>query len=122
MVRVDLGPRSKTAWWLGAATGVLLLLLSAPGAEAQCMTGARNFATVGGEHLVNLRADTSGAHSVAGLEYGRFWQCDDSESGNNFAPGDPQKKMGPAGSGRCASTDPAQAGGGWWQVAATTLR
>ena len=101
---------------------MLLYALSSPGAEAQCTTGARNFATIGGDDLVKMRADPSGAYSVSGLEFGRFWQCDDSDSGNNFTPGDPQKRMAPAGSGGCASADPTQAGGGWWQVAATTLR
>jgi hypothetical protein len=82
----------------------------------------RNFATVGGSGLVNMRIDPGLSNGELGLEYGRFWQCDDSASGNNFLPGSTAKVMAPAGTGLCASTDAAQAGGGWWQVASTTQR
>jgi len=99
-----------------------VVAVSAPVAEAQCGAGARNFATIGGSGLVNLRVDPRTSAGELGDELGRFWQCDDSASGNNFIPGDAEKKMAPPGTGGCASTDPAQAGGGWWQVAATTMR
>jgi hypothetical protein len=107
---------------LGVVSVAMIMAVAAPVAEAQCGAGARNFATIGGSGLVNMRVDPAASNGELGLEYGRFWQCDDSASGNNFIPGDPEKKMAPAGTGGCASTDPAQAGGGWWQVAATTLR
>jgi hypothetical protein len=95
----------------------------APPLVAECLTGARNFATIGGGgSLISMRVDVSETHAVLGTELGRFWQCNDSSLGNNFIPGDAAKRMAPPGTGRCASTDPAQAGGGWWQIAQTTKR
>jgi len=116
----------RTRWTLARCVALSTLLalafLAAPAVEAQCLTGARNFATIGGQDLVGMGVEVPETHGVIGLEYGRFWQCNDSIEGNNFIPDDPQKKMTPAGTGGCASTDPVQAGGGWWQLSGTTMR
>jgi hypothetical protein len=107
---------------LGVVSVAMIMAVAAPVAEAQCGAGARNFGTKSGSGLVNMFVDPVGSNGEFGLEYGRFWECGNSANGNNFIPGDPQKKMAPAGTGLCASTDAAQAGGGWWQVGATTQR
>ncbi len=106
-----------------ALIGSLALLLGIPEAGAQCLTGVRPFASIfGPSSITRLRVDPAGSHAVLGAEYGRFWQCVDSNLGNNFIPGDPARRMAPAGTNGCASRDPEEVGGGWWQVSATTLR
>jgi hypothetical protein len=103
---------------LGVAAGALVLAVAAPPAEAQC-AGGYNFASIGGAGADNkFRLDPAGTHGVLGTEFGRFWLCDNSNEGNNFLAGDPERKMGPT----CPSTGNGQTGGGWWQVANTTLR
>jgi hypothetical protein len=105
---------------LGVIAGALVLGVSAPPAEAQCGTGARNFATQGGGGTTpKFRFSPAGTHGVLGTEFGRFWSCINSNEGNNFIPGDPERKMNPTG---CPSTGNGQGGGGWWQVSQTTLR
>lgn len=104
---------------LGVVAGALVLAVTAPPAEAQCGAGARPFASIGGAGTDNkFRLDPTGTNGVLGQEFGRFWQCSNSNEGNNFAVGDPQKKMGTG----CPTQGGTQAGGGWWQVAQTTLR
>jgi hypothetical protein len=104
---------------LGVVAGALVLAVATPPAEAQCATGARPFATIGGAGVDNkFRLNPAGTHGVIGTEFGRFWACHNSNEGNNFIVGDPQRKMGPG----CPSTGGGQANGGWWQVAQTTLR
>ena len=82
--------------------------------RAQCGAGARNFATIGGSGLVYMRVEPGFFAPAAynqDQEFGRFWECD-TGNGNNFIPGDPARRMTPAGTGGCASHDNAQAGGG----------
>jgi len=104
---------------LGVVAGALVLAVAAPPAEAQCSVGARPFASIGGAGTDNkFRFDPAGTNGVLGAEFGRFWSCANSADGNNFLAGDPQKKMGTL----CPTQGGTQAGGGWWQVAQTTLR
>jgi hypothetical protein len=104
---------------LGVIAGALVLAVAAPPAEAQCPTGVRPFASIGGAGTENkFRFDPTGTHGVLGTEFGRFWSCENSNDGNNFVPADPEKKMGTG----CPTQGGTQAGGGWWQVANTTLR
>ncbi len=127
---------SAVRWALGLATALLFVAGTTPVADAQCDAGVKIFASVKSAQAgyTQLRVDPGSSGSVVadvqpshtrGLERGRFWQSDDSTLGNNFVPGDPEKKMAPAGCGGvgvcCASTDPAQTpDGGWWQVTQTT--
>jgi hypothetical protein len=116
--------KAMTKVLLGAVAVAVVLAVSAPVAEAQCATGARNIASIGGAAAQNkLRINPAGSSQVLGTEYGRMWQCNDSSSGNNFDPASgAAKTMALAGTGHCATQGDGQAGGGWWQVAQTTLR
>jgi hypothetical protein len=119
--------KAMTKVLLGTLAIAIVVAVSVPVAEAQCATGARAFATVaGGSGTNKMRVNPAGTNGVLGQEFGRFWQCNDSSSGNNFVAGDPAKRMAAAGcippAVCCATQDPVQAGGGWWQVANTTER
>jgi hypothetical protein len=98
----------------GVVSVAIVLAVAAPIAEAQCAAGARSFASIGGgTDPSKLRIDPAGtaggASDSVGTEIGRFWQADDSASGNNFE-------------GNCPTQGATQAGGGWWQIANTTER
>ncbi len=112
---------------VGLAAVAVILAVATPAAQAQCGAGARLFQTIGGgAATIKMGIDPAvvapGSSAVLGTEFGRFWQCNDSASGNNFILGDAEKKMAPPGSGRCASRDAAAPGGGWWQIFQTTQR
>lgn len=111
----------------GFAVAAVILAVAAPQAQAQCGTGVRLFQSFGsGTLFPQMRIDPAvsgpGSSATLGTESGRMWQCNDSSKSNNFIPGDAEKKMAPAGTGRCASRDVAAPGGGWWQITQTTLR
>ncbi len=116
----------RVARWslpLAAASGVIALLASSP-AAAQCSTGVRGFATIGGGGTtakVRVLPGTSrnGVTSSVGSELGRFWRSDDSREGNNFLSGDPDFRMDPA---KCPTQGNSQASGGWWQITQTNKR
>jgi hypothetical protein len=111
----------------GLVAGVVAIATCAalsPAVNAQCATGARHFASVGGNtELPKVRilpgASRGGVLDGVGTEIGRFWQSADSTLGHNFLPGDPDFKMDPL---RCPTQGETQAGQGWWQVAQTTKR
>jgi hypothetical protein len=111
---------------VGLVSVAVLVAVAAPSAQAQCGAGVRAFASQSAGAPINLRIDPAvvppGSNATLGTEFGRMWQCSDSSAGNNFIPGDPEKKMAPPGTGRCAARDPGQPGGGWWQINQTTLR
>jgi hypothetical protein len=98
----------------GVVSVAIVFAVAAPIAEAQCSAGAKWFASVGGgsgpsKFRVDPSGTAGGASGTVGTEIGRFWQTDDSASGNNFG-------------GLCPTQGSTQAGGGWWQVSATTER
>ncbi len=117
---------------VGVAAAVVLAV-TAPVAEAQCGTGVRLFQSIGGgsttpKLFLNPAATGPGASGVLTTAVGRMWQCNDSASGNNFdSASGAAKTMAAAGCNIpsqvcCATRDTLQGGGGWWQIAQTTLR
>jgi hypothetical protein len=112
---------------LGVVAGAMVLAVASPPALAQCGAGPRVFASIGGAGTDNkFRLNPGASNGVLGQEFGRFWQCSNSNEGNNFTPGDPARKMwtgcGAADPGCCPTQGGTQAGGGWWQIAQTTQR
>jgi hypothetical protein len=86
---------------LGVTAVAVMAAVLAPVANAQCATGAREFATVGGMNNQKLRVNTDGWHN-SGQEIGRFWSANNSNDNNNFGGG-------------CPSNDGTQTFGNWWQ-------
>lgn len=90
-----------------------VMIIVALDAKGQCPTGVRAMASIGGGGpTTKMRVAPKGSFGAFGSELGRFWECSDSRFGNNFAPGDPDRKMDPF---RCPSS-------GWWHVTQTTKR
>lgn len=110
---------------LGVAAGAVILSVATPPAEAQCPTGPRIFASIGGGAGTNkMRFDPGNSFGQLGSEEGRFWVCTNSNDGNNFVAGDATRRMNTDDLALpyCPTQEPSQSGGGWWQVSQTTLR
>lgn len=101
---------------LAVAAVLAMVAVTMPVAEAQCSTGVRGFASIGGGMAApKARFDPAG-FANAGQEIGRFWETGDSANGNNWTVDPNRLPLS------CPSQTGGPVSGPWWAVTQTTLR